>query len=156
VAAVRYFMVKFSRGKVIAFDLGEALNFTGESGPYIQYAVVRANKIVQNLEERLGVSEAALVQSLATVPPAELDGANGSHEVWALVARGGPPRRRRRAGDPHARVLGAGEVGVLARPELQRLLSHRPHPERRARRRAALARGRGDSTSAHSSRAPST
>jgi arginyl-tRNA synthetase len=85
VAAVRYFMVKFSRGKVIAFDLGEALNFTGESGPYIQYAVVRANKIVHNLEERLGVSEAALVQSLGGVPPAELDGANGSHEVWALV-----------------------------------------------------------------------
>jgi hypothetical protein len=54
---VRYFMVKFSRGKVIAFDLGEALNFTGESGPYVQYAVVRANKIVHNLEERLGVSE---------------------------------------------------------------------------------------------------
>jgi arginyl-tRNA synthetase len=67
VAAVRYFMVKFSRGKVIAFDLGEALNFTGESGPYIQYAVVRANKIVHNLEERLGVSETALVRSLASV-----------------------------------------------------------------------------------------
>src|SRR5436190_2188951 len=85
VAAVRYFMVKFSRGKVIAFDLGEALNFTGESGPYIQYAVVRANKILSNVEERLGVSEAALVQSLGSLPPMELDGGNGSHEVWALV-----------------------------------------------------------------------
>jgi arginyl-tRNA synthetase len=85
VAAVRYFMVKFSRGKVIAFDLGEALNFTGESGPYIQYAVVRANKIVRNLEERLGVSERALAESLAQVPTAEIDGSNGSHDVWSLV-----------------------------------------------------------------------
>ena len=46
---VRYFMIKFSRGKVIAFDLDEALSFVGESGPYIQYAVVRANKIFQKL-----------------------------------------------------------------------------------------------------------
>jgi arginyl-tRNA synthetase len=109
VAAVRYFMVKFSRGKVIAFDLGEALNFTGESGPYIQYAVVRANKILQNLEERLGVSEAALVQSLATVSPAELDGANGSHEVWALVLEAA------RLDDIVEQVIRTLEFSVLAK-----------------------------------------
>ena len=109
VAAVRYFMVKFSRGKVIAFDLGEALNFTGESGPYIQYAVVRANKIVQNLEERLGVSEAALVQSLATVPPAEIDGGNGSHEVWALVLEAA------RLDDVVEQVIRTLEFSVLAK-----------------------------------------
>jgi arginyl-tRNA synthetase len=109
VAAVRYFMVKFSRGKVIAFDLGEALNFTGESGPYIQYAVVRANKIVQNLEERLGVSEAALVQSLATVPSAELDGGNGSHEVWALVLEAA------RLDDVVEQVIRTLEFSVLAK-----------------------------------------
>src|SRR3954465_10103851 len=44
-AAVRYFMVKFSRGKIIIFDIDEALSFEGESGPYLQYAVVRANNI---------------------------------------------------------------------------------------------------------------
>jgi arginyl-tRNA synthetase len=109
VAAVRYFMVKFSRGKVIAFDLGEALNFTGESGPYIQYAVVRANKIVQNLEERLGVSEAALVQSLASVPSAELDGANGSHEVWSLVLEAA------RLDDIVEQVIRTLEFSVLAK-----------------------------------------
>ena len=38
-------MVKFSRGKVIVFDIDEALSFEGESGPYLQYAVVRANNI---------------------------------------------------------------------------------------------------------------
>ena len=37
-AAVRYFMVKYTRTKVIAFDIDEALSFEGESGPYLQYA----------------------------------------------------------------------------------------------------------------------
>ena len=84
IAAVRYFMIKFSRGKVIAFDLEEALSFAGESGPYIQYAVVRANKIFQKLKERDGTGEAALLQGLGDVPAGELTGDNG-HELWALV-----------------------------------------------------------------------
>ena len=55
IAAVRYFLVKFSRGKVIAFDIDEALSFEGETGPYLQYAVVRANNILAKLAERDGV-----------------------------------------------------------------------------------------------------
>jgi arginyl-tRNA synthetase len=82
VAAVRYFMIKFSRGKVIAFDLDEALSFEGESGPYIQYAIVRANNIFQKLQQRDGLDEAALLTSLDDVSPAELTGEN---ELWALV-----------------------------------------------------------------------
>ncbi|MBM3820185.1 MAG: arginine--tRNA ligase [Acidimicrobiia bacterium] len=93
VAAVRYFLVKFSRGKVIAFDLEEALSFEGESGPYVQYAVVRANNIFQKLQQRDGLNEAALLASLTDVSAAELTGehpstspgAGGSHELWALV-----------------------------------------------------------------------
>jgi arginyl-tRNA synthetase len=85
IAAVRYFMIKFSRGKVIAFDLEEALSFEGESGPYIQYAVVRANNIFQKLHQRDGLDEAALLASLCDIPAGELDGANGSHELWSLV-----------------------------------------------------------------------
>jgi arginyl-tRNA synthetase len=85
VAAVRYFMIKFSRGKVIAFDLAEALSFEGESGPYIQYAVVRANNILAKLAQRFEVDETALVTSLDGLAAAELDGANGSHEVWSLA-----------------------------------------------------------------------
>ena len=85
VAAVRYFMIKFSRGKVIAFDLGEALSFEGESGPYIQYAVVRANNILQKIQQRDGIDEASLLASLRSLPAAELAGEHGSHEVWSLV-----------------------------------------------------------------------
>ena len=85
IAAVRYFMIKFSRGKVIAFDLDEALSFEGESGPYIQYAVVRANNIFQKLHQRDSVEEKTLLETLCDVPAGELDGANGSHELWSLV-----------------------------------------------------------------------
>ncbi len=84
IAAVRYFLVKFSRGKVIAFDLEEALSFQGESGPYIQYAIVRINNIFRKLQERDGLDEAALVAPLATTPAGELAGDNG-HELWSLV-----------------------------------------------------------------------
>jgi hypothetical protein len=142
VAAVRYFMVKFSRGKVIAFDLGEALNFTGESGPYIQYAVVARQQDPAQPGRTPGRLEAALVQSLGSVPPGSSTAATDPRGVGA-GARSGAARRHRRTGDPHAGVLGARQVGVLAGPELQRLLSHRPDPEGRTRRRAALARGRG-------------
>jgi len=85
IAAVRYFLVKFSRGKIIAFDLDEALSFEGESGPYIQYAVVRANNIFGKLQQRDSLDEAALVASLSGVSPAELNGENGDHELWSLV-----------------------------------------------------------------------
>jgi arginyl-tRNA synthetase len=85
VAAVRYFMIKFSRGKVIAFDLDEALSFEGESGPYVQYAVVRANNIFQKLRQRDGLSEETLIASLPQVPSTELTGGNGDHELWSLV-----------------------------------------------------------------------
>jgi arginyl-tRNA synthetase len=85
IAAVRYFMVKFSRGKVIAFDLDEALSFEGESGPYIQYAVVRANNIFQKLQQRDGLDERVLLRTLNDIAPRELDGDNGGHELWALV-----------------------------------------------------------------------
>ncbi|MCU0236384.1 MAG: arginine--tRNA ligase [Acidobacteria bacterium] len=47
VAALRYFMVKFNLNTVIAFDFREALNFEGDSGPYLQYAMVRLNSILR-------------------------------------------------------------------------------------------------------------
>ena len=45
VGALRYFMLKFTKPSVIAFDFKEALSFEGETGPYAQYAVVRATNI---------------------------------------------------------------------------------------------------------------
>jgi arginyl-tRNA synthetase len=51
IAALRYFLLKFTRNTVIAFDLQEALSFEGETGPYVQYAAVRARKILAKYEE---------------------------------------------------------------------------------------------------------
>jgi arginyl-tRNA synthetase len=45
IGALRYFMLKFTKQSVIAFDFNEALAFEGETGPYAQYAVVRATNI---------------------------------------------------------------------------------------------------------------
>ena len=45
IGALRYFMLKYTKQSVIAFDFKEALSFEGETGPYAQYAVVRATNI---------------------------------------------------------------------------------------------------------------
>ena len=49
---MRYFLLKFTRNSVIAFDFQEALSFEGETGPYVQYAAVRARNILRKLEEK--------------------------------------------------------------------------------------------------------
>lgn len=51
IGALRYFLLKFTRNTVIAFDLQEALSFEGETGPYVQYAAVRARNILRKLED---------------------------------------------------------------------------------------------------------
>ncbi len=52
IGALRYFMLKFTRNSVIAFDFAEALAFVGETGPYVQYSALRARKISRKLAER--------------------------------------------------------------------------------------------------------
>jgi arginyl-tRNA synthetase len=88
VAAIRYFMLKFSRGKLIVFDMEEALSFEGETGPYLQYAVVRANNIFNRLRERSGIDEHGILAGLESTDAAELAMAVGdasAHDLWALV-----------------------------------------------------------------------
>jgi arginyl-tRNA synthetase len=45
VGALRFFLLKFTRNAIIAFDFKDALSFEGETGPYCQYAVVRIRGI---------------------------------------------------------------------------------------------------------------
>jgi arginyl-tRNA synthetase len=86
IAAVRYFMVKFSRGKVIIFDIDEALSFEGESGPYLQYAVVRAHNIFNKLRERHGLDEEAVAAGVSTASDAVLVAEDDeAHDLWGLV-----------------------------------------------------------------------
>jgi arginyl-tRNA synthetase len=52
IGALRFFMLKYTRNSVIAFDFQEALSFVGETGPYVQYTVVRARNILRKLADR--------------------------------------------------------------------------------------------------------
>ncbi|MBI2837612.1 MAG: arginine--tRNA ligase [Acidobacteria bacterium] len=81
--ALRYFMLRFGRAKVLAFDLKEALNFDGETGPYLQYAAVRARNIFAKLKERDGTT-AETVRGIAAdaASYAYLDEAD---DIWDLV-----------------------------------------------------------------------
>ncbi len=66
IGALRYFLLKFTRTAVIAFDFEEALSFEGETGPYCQYAVVRARNIFRKrIEQRPDFR----VESLSRVDP---------------------------------------------------------------------------------------
>lgn len=85
IAAVRYFLIKFSRGKVIAFDIREALSFEGETGPYLQYAVVRARNILAKLRERDGIDPASLPGRVGALPADSLRGDDAADELWGLV-----------------------------------------------------------------------
>ena len=82
VAAIRYFMLKFSRGKLIVFDIEEALSFEGETGPYLQYAVVRANNIFHKLQEREALSEREVLAALDGTPADEIA---GESQLWDIV-----------------------------------------------------------------------
>ncbi|MGC2313976.1 MAG: arginine--tRNA ligase, partial [Candidatus Acidiferrales bacterium] len=50
--ALRYFLLKYTRSTIIAFDFKDALSFEGETGPYVQYAVVRAKNIFRKMQEQ--------------------------------------------------------------------------------------------------------
>jgi arginyl-tRNA synthetase len=87
VAAIRYFLLKFSRGKLIVFDIEEALSFEGETGPYLQYAVVRANNIFHKLREREGVDAESVIRAVDTAAFDELmvDGEGDVSSLWAVI-----------------------------------------------------------------------
>jgi len=86
VGALRYFMLKFTRNTVIAFDLRDALSFEGETGPYVQYAIVRAGNILR----KAGVEQDEALDALAGVDVgAQIDGDenNSVWEIWLIASR---------------------------------------------------------------------
>ena len=80
VGALRYFMLKFTRNSVIAFDFHEALSFEGETGPYVQYAAVRAGNILRKVEGRFGASNTAAALSNDTLTACFAD-----ETLWQLL-----------------------------------------------------------------------
>jgi arginyl-tRNA synthetase len=86
VGALRFFLLRFTRNTVIAFDYQDALAFDGETGPYAQYAAVRA----ANIFRKAGVSEEAALAAVASLDLAGmLEGEEGTSvwEVWLTASR---------------------------------------------------------------------
>ena len=84
IGALRYFMLKFTKPSVIAFDFKDALSFEGDTGPYAQYAVVRASNIFRKggLDpDGFGGDAASRVSTEAFAR--YLDGASGN-DIWEL------------------------------------------------------------------------
>ena len=78
VGALRFFMLKYTKPSVIAFDFKDALSFEGETGPYVQYAVVRAT----NIFRKGGVDPEKF--SAAAVDFTNYLSGEGSNELWEL------------------------------------------------------------------------
>ncbi len=83
IGALRYFMLKFTRNSVIAFDFNDALSFEGETGPYIQYAVVRA----RNIFRKAGVTPEAALGELAGIDAGSYLQGEAAEDIWALWLR---------------------------------------------------------------------
>ncbi len=131
IGALRYFMLKFTRNTVIAFDLGEALAFTGETGPYVQYAVVRSRKILQKLAEQGEQLDLALLTPEMLARQLEFD------DFWHLLTR------ISKVDMAVAKAVTAGEPAHVARYAFQLAqafsafydkysVKSEPDPERRA------------------------
>ncbi|HEX9669247.1 MAG TPA: arginine--tRNA ligase, partial [Thermoanaerobaculia bacterium] len=78
-AALRFFMVKATTNRIIAFDFDEALSFEGESGPYLQYSLVRAGNIRRRLREE-GLADEVTRDEVAALPEDPW-----SDDLWDLV-----------------------------------------------------------------------
>ncbi|MEE8537526.1 MAG: arginine--tRNA ligase [Acidobacteriota bacterium] len=84
-AALRYFMLKYTRNKVIAFDFDEALAFEGETGPYLIYSAVRAANILRKLREREGPAAAEIDPEDPHIDRDYLNSPEGL-EHWGLLS----------------------------------------------------------------------
>jgi arginyl-tRNA synthetase len=86
VGALRYFMLRFNRNTVIAFDFKDALSFEGETGPYVQYAIVRA----ANIFRKAGTTAEESLAAVATLDLGKsLEGEEGESlwETWLLASK---------------------------------------------------------------------
>jgi arginyl-tRNA synthetase len=97
IGALRFFLLKFTRGAIIAFDFQDALNFEGETGPYCQYAIVRARSIWRKgaqssaeMTSNSSIAEAAQILDMSRGDAAQifLDRPENI-DLWELVLAAG-------------------------------------------------------------------
>jgi arginyl-tRNA synthetase len=82
IGALRFFLLKFTRNTIIAFDFEDALSFEGETGPYCQYAVVR----IRGIRRKGTEAEAGKLDADAAAK--FLTGAEGAG-LWELLLQAG-------------------------------------------------------------------
>jgi arginyl-tRNA synthetase len=115
VGALRYFLLKFTRNSVIAFDFKEALSFEGETGPYCQYSAVRANSIFRKLDATIQADSIKKIRQAASGDASVrdemtrvFDGESGD-EIWSLVTLAA------RLDEAIAQAVTAAEPSIVAR-----------------------------------------
>ena len=109
IGALRYFLLKFTRNTVIAFDLQEALAFVGETGPYVQYTAVRASKVLRKLAER----GEAMPDFAVELSPEAMARQLASEDFWQILLAAS------KADSAMAAALSAGEPSHVARYAFQ-------------------------------------
>ena len=81
VGALRYYMIKYGKNVIIPFDFQQALAFEGDTGPYLQYACVRAENILRKgLEQGMEAPDAGDPKILEECAP------DFDDEGWALLS----------------------------------------------------------------------
>ncbi|MGA3189837.1 MAG: arginine--tRNA ligase [Bryobacteraceae bacterium] len=106
IGGLRYFMLKYTRNTVIAFDFAEALSFEGETGPYVQYSAVRARNILRKLGTALPDFQATLTSKVMARQLAQED-------CWQLLLAAS------KAGSAIERAVASGEPAHVARYAFQ-------------------------------------
>jgi arginyl-tRNA synthetase len=94
IGALRYFLLRFTRSTVIAFDFEDALSFEGETGPYVQYAVVRVASIAKKSADAPQSVRAQTVESIERIHRGEIDTAKflampTGDDLWDLALLAG-------------------------------------------------------------------
>jgi len=150
VAALRFYLLKYTRNTVVAFDFKDALSFEGETGPYCQYAVVRARNIFRKYAEqqmaqqpatgsRLFASMGIDVPAVSSAAVQSLLASLAGDDLWELLILAGSLETELQ------KALGAQEPAFLAKYAFQlaqafNLFYHKHHilSEEDAARKAFL------------------
>ncbi len=122
IGALRYFMLKYTKQSVIAFDFKEALSFEGETGPYAQYAVVRATSIFRKagFDPETFLADAAGKISAADL--ANFLAGEAANEIWELWLASSKTSYGDRQVHRHHRARVSGETCVPAGAAFQHFL----------------------------------
>ena len=137
IAALRFFMVKATTNRIIAFDFDEALSFEGESGPYLQYSLVRVKNIRRRLREE-GLPDDVTPDALAGAPEEHFQ-----DDLWDLILEVA------QTGEAVEKGAESLELSLIARHALglaqrfnalyhKQSILHEPDPQLRAVRLAAV------------------